>query len=594
MLFLSGLPEMRDSTEEAVPAHQDHSLQKTAEGGFMKNGMLVLLLMAAIFLKGSTTDAQPPDFLWAARGGGAGLDLGRSIATDDSGNIIVTGEFSSTAATFGDTTLTCGGDWCMFIVKYDEVGDFLWAVGADATDDVIGRGIAADDSGNVIVIGSFEDTATVGDTTLITPGDDDIFIAKYDRYGHFVWAAQAGGEDYDHGNSIATDDSGNVIVAGEFWSTAATFGDTTLINAGGCDIFIAKYDKYGHFVWAVQAGGASSDYGWDIDTDPSGNIVVTGRFAGSATFGDTTLFAAGARDMFVAKYDTAGTFLWAARAGGTGLTEGHGIAADGSGNSIVTGEFSNTATFGDSTLVAAGIQEDIFIAKYDSAGDFLWVAQAGGTGSDLGFDIATDDSGNGILTGYFSSTPATFGDTTLTSVGNWDIFIAKYDAAGGFFWVAQAGGIYGDFGQGIATDGSGNSFATGSFTSAPATFGDTTLTSAGEYDIFVAKLGVGVTGIEGEFIQPRSLELLQNHPNPFNHATSLRFWVADLGMVSLKVYDISGREIRTLVSEQKQPGTHAVLWDGRSDGGLEVPSGVYFSKLQAGSFVQTRKMLLLR
>ena len=99
-----------------------------------------------------------------------------------------------------------------------------------------------------------------------------------------------------------------------------------------------------------------------IDTDPSGDIIVTGRFAGSATFGDTTLVAAGARDMFVAKYDDAGDFLWAAQAGGTGLTWGYGIATDGSGNSIVTGEFSDTATFGDTTLVAAGIHEDIFIS----------------------------------------------------------------------------------------------------------------------------------------------------------------------------------------------------------------------------------------
>lgn len=133
-----------------------------------------------------------------------------------------------------------------------------------------------------------------------------------------------------------------------------------------------------------------------------------------------------------------------------------------------------------------------------------------------------------------------------------------------FLWAAQAGGAaHWDIAYAIATDSSDNSIVTGCFYDT-ATFGDTTLVSAGEYDIFVAKLGAGGTRIEGEFVRPRSFELLQNRPNPFNSATLLRFRTAESGMVNLKVYDVSGREVRTLVDEWRQPGSHTVLWDGRT------------------------------
>ena len=260
-------------------------------------------------------------------------------------------------------------------------------------------------------------------------------------------------------------------------------------------------------VWAKRAGGTSSDSGAGIALDGAGNSYVTGAFIGSATFGpgetnETTLTSAGDDDIFVAKYDASGDLVWAKRAGGTGFDAGIGIAVDGSGNSYVTGFFQGSATFGpgetnETTMTSAGFI-DIFVAKYDASGDLVWAKQAAGSRgatTDFGQGIAVDGAGNSYITGRFQGSAA-FGagetnETTLTSAGISDIFVAKYDASGDLVWAKRAGGTSRDSGEGIAVDGSGHSYVTGYFEDS-ATFGpgetnETTLTGAGDRDIFVAK-----------------------------------------------------------------------------------------------------------
>jgi hypothetical protein len=198
------------------------------------------------------------------------------------------------------------------------------------------------------------------------------------------------------------------------------------------------------------------------------------------------------------------------------------------------------------------------------------------------------------VTGRFSGT-ATFGDTTLTSAGGEDIFIAKYDGDGNFLWVAHAGGTKFNEGIGIATDGSGNSIVTGNFADT-VTFGDTTLTSAGQWNgnMFIAKLGSGVTGIAEEFAHPRSFNLSQNYPNPFNPSTTIRYNLPRTSQVLLSIYNILGQEIVTLVNAKQIPGDKSVVWDGRDHFGKQVSSGIYIYQVQAGDYSKSRKMVLLR
>ena len=122
----------------------------------------------------------------------------------------------------------------------------------------------------------------------------------------------------------------------------------------------------------------------------------------------------------------------------------------------------------------------------------------------------------------------------------------------------------------------------------PATFGDTTLTSAGHVDIFIAKLGI-VTGIEEEFALPPSFSLSQSYPNPFNPSTTIEFSLPQTGFVRLKVYNILGEVVATLVNEKLNVGTYTTQWNASG-----LASGLYFYRLQAGEFVDTKKLLLLR
>jgi len=284
---------------------------------------------------------------------------------------------------------------------------------------------------------------------------------------------------------VAPDGSGNVFLTGMF-KASADFGDTTLTSAGDYDVFVAKHDAAGNVLWAKSAGGADTDYGYGVAPDGSGNVFLTGTFKDSADFGDTTLTSAGRYDVFVAKYEAAGNVLWARSAGGAGPKEGWGAATDGSGNVLVTGLFYTSASFGSTTLTSVG-DGDVFVAKYDTAGNVLWARSGGSASFDYGSGVATDGSGNVFVTGT-AWDGAIFGGTTLTSAGSTDIFVAKYDAAGNVLWARSAGGAASDSGWGAATDGSGNVLVTGDFRDS-ASFGGTTLTSAGGTDIFVVKIG---------------------------------------------------------------------------------------------------------
>ena len=432
--------------------------------------------------------AQLSPWLWAQKAGGTGEDSGHSIAVDASGNSYVTGGFEGTAI-FGSTTLESSGSQDIFVTKLDNRGNWLWAKKAGGTDSDYGYGIAVDASGNSYVIGCFYSaTATFGSTTLTGNGYNNIFVAKLDSSGNWLWAKNAKESPYDYGHGIDVDASGNSYVNGDFSGTV-TFGSTTLTSSGGADIFVAKLDSSGNWLWANNAGGTSDECGNGIAVDDSGNSYVTGYFYDSATFSSTTLTNNGVYDIFITKLDSSGNWLWAKKAGGSSNDSGNGIAVDAIGNSYVTGYFDSNATFGSTTLTSNG-DYDIFIAKLDSNGNWLWAKNAGGTYNDYGYSIAVDASGNSYITGCFCGS-ATFGSTTLTSNGDYDIFIAKLDNCGNWLWANNAGGTSDDRGTSTAVDASRNSYVTGYFYDS-ATFGSTTLTSNGGYDtnIFVTKVHI--------------------------------------------------------------------------------------------------------
>jgi hypothetical protein len=471
---------------------------------------------------GSGAEAQELD--WATTGGGAISDRGLDIATDPRGSSYVTGFFQATA-TFGageanETMLSSAGFTNIFVAKYAPDGDVIWATsaGGSLTNPAIsdqGFGIAVDLRGNSYVTGRFGGKATFGageanETVLSSVGESDVFVAKYASDGTLLWATSAGGPDLDLGFDIATDLRGNSYVTGRFGDTA-TFGageadEAVLMSVGESDVFVAKYAPDGDLKWATSAGGSDFDLGSGIATDFRRNSYVTGDFRNTATFGvgeakKTVLSTRSSAfpDVFVAKYASDGTLLWARSAGGSDFDQGSDIATDLRGNSYVTGRFGDTATFGageadEAVLMSVG-ESDVFVAKYARDGDLIWARSAGGSDFDQGFGIAVDLRRNSYVTGLFRGT-AMFGvgeanETELGSRGLEDVFVARYAPDDTLLWATSAGGSEEDVGTGVATSPLGNSYVTGAFFGT-ATFGageanEAELTSAGSFDIFVAK-----------------------------------------------------------------------------------------------------------
>jgi hypothetical protein len=219
------------------------------------------------------------------------------------------------------------------------------------------------------VTGAFAGPATFASTNLTgsgTNGSSDIFVAKYDSSGGLLWVRQAGGTNEDQGDAIAADAAGNAYVTGKIFG-AADFGNTNVIGRGA-DVFLAKYDTAGNLLWARVAGGNNAIYGdggFGVTLDPSGNPCVAGYFSGIANFGPTNVPTAGLDDIFVAKYDDAGNLLWVRQAGGSDLDVGYAIAGDAAGNLYLTGFFVATAAFGSTNLMASSPSpyRDIFVAK---------------------------------------------------------------------------------------------------------------------------------------------------------------------------------------------------------------------------------------
>ncbi|MEM7283331.1 MAG: hypothetical protein AAF438_17070, partial [Pseudomonadota bacterium] len=211
------------------------------------------------------------------------------------------------------------------------------------------------------------------------------------------------------------------------------FGSTTLNTFGGSDIFLAKYDQNGAFQWARHAGSNSTgslggEAAQGLHVGPDNNPVMTGWFTGTANFEGVSLTSQGDREIYIAKYSDTGALLWVNRAGGTGPDIGNDVSSDANGNLYVTGRMFSTSDFDTVSLTSLG-GHDVFVAKYDSNGQLEWVRQAGGMDTvnyaDGSFGISTNEAGDSYVTGTFTQT-AYFGADSLVSLGDNDIFLAKY------------------------------------------------------------------------------------------------------------------------------------------------------------------------
>jgi hypothetical protein len=448
----------------------------------------ILLIFSC--LHGIFTFSQAPNFEWAQQfGGPSGFDYGKSLTTDLSGNVYTVGTFQDTA-TFGSTTLTSSGANDVFVLKTTPSGTVIWAQKFGGASNDYGEDIVTDSQGNVYITGTFYSSITLGSITLTSVGLKDIFVAKIDNAGNIVWAQRYGNSGINEINDITIDTSNNLFITGGFPSSI-TFGSTTLTSAGSKDIFVTKINSSGTVIWAKRFGGTGLDEGYGIADDAAGNIYVIGNFRQTISFGSTAFTAynqaTNNSDVFIVKIDQLGNALWAKQFGGTNNDNGEDIVVDLSGYIYVTGYFVGTSTFGSTTFTSSPGGEDVFVVKINTAGSVIWARQYGGNGIATSKSIATDSGGNIYVSGAFSGT-ASFGSSTVTSQGiDAQGYFLKIDSSGTVNWIERLGGLLHSHAYDIATDVSDNVYVTGYF-AGTLTFGTLTLTSQTSYNALLLKL----------------------------------------------------------------------------------------------------------
>lgn len=435
------------------------------------------------------------------------------------------------------TGINDGNQKNLIILKYNPSGNLLWTklYNSSQPGHIEPYTMAVDVNNNIIITGYIQRN-----------NNANVLIVKYDSDGSLLWANEYDSEFQlrDNAAIVKTDAAGNIFTGGRTQKNTLDF-----------DYLLLKYNSSGVLQWKSTYDGPSNLYDGilAIAFDNAGNIFVTGGSDG----------VNGASDYATIKYSPDGVQQWAAR-----YDEplqhyediAFDIAVDNSGNSYVTGtcptDVNNSA---------------IVTIKYDANGNELWKKRYTGTGAgrNLVFNMKIDVNSNLYIAGLSK------GINTSE-----DAVVVKYSSAGDQLWASRYVPVDGsvNYYYSIALDNSGDIIAAG--------------LSKKENDfnyIITSKYSqtTGISNVSGEV--PDNFSLSQNYPNPFNPETKIRFQIAKPEFVTLKIYNSLGKEVRTLLDGFRIPGTYEVNFSA-----LELSGGVYFYRMSAGNFEETKKMTLIK
>jgi len=553
-------------------------------------------LLLSTTLSTSQAQSAAPDWQWAKR-----IPLASSIipaaATDAGGNSIIIGSFLGNA-TFGNTILTSyepssSGD--SFVAKHDAQGAVLWVRQITGSREERPVDVKLDAAGNVYVVGTMETTTTFvdGNITLTSSvaGSTNLYVAKYDPAGTLLWARNFGGShagiDMLYGQAIAVSSTGVVYVAADL-KGQASFDATQVEIPTGTTPVLLQLSPNGAVQWAKAATietvtqvQAIARVAGSLSVDATGAAYLGGTLSGSLRFGSHTVSCSPTQQaLFLARYDAQGNPQWVSQSASTGsgnvlLTK---VTTDAAGNSYVTGDFgpgsgSNlNASFGPYTLTSQG-QNDAFLVKYDATGAPRWARSVGGTGFDHSGAITFSSNGDLLLGGYFTNTIALTPGVSLTSRGDIDIFLTRFNDQGTVQWAQQAGGPHGyEMINSLTTDANGNIYVHGQATYNTAFGSLLQVSSAGPFS-FAARLSNTVLNANNR----HETQALTLYPSPARGTADVKLGALPKGTV-LHLSDVTGRIVhqQTVSSEVAQlslPGLHAGLYALKAT----APNGEYYT-----------------
>ncbi len=465
----------------------------------------------SIFLSSFLTFAQ--QYNWSFGLGGVNNEFINSVDTDNSGDVYSTGSFQDNMDfdfTNGIFNINAQGPQDIFIQKTESSGGFEWARSIGSSGFDAGKDLVVDADGNIIVVGYFENAADFDPGTgtfnmsPIGPGYNG-FVLKLNPDGDLIWAKQLGSTGNTYVNSVDTDASGNIVIAGIFdLQTDLDPGAGSDLHTSSIDNdgFVAKLDLNGDFVWSHIIEADSTLRLQSVQVDGNGDIGLIGHFEKNINVdptGSATSYSFnGFEDIFVVKLNASGNFIWSEHFGSTGVDYGNDLAFDSNNNILLTGGFGGAIDFdpsaGNFTVSPTG-QRDIFTLKLDANGSFIWIKQAGSSSHSQGEGICIDPLDNIYTTGYFKfnvdfdpGPGQTILDPTLK-----DVFVQKLDKNGSFVWARQVGGDSDESGYDIALSSSNDLIIGGYFEdSADFDFGTGTIhhfSPGGSFSMFLTKWG---------------------------------------------------------------------------------------------------------
>lgn len=386
---------------------------------------LVASLASVLAHSGITAPAQ--NQVWIDQIGTSGGEGAQVAASDGSGGVFLSGY---TSGSLGGPSAGLADAW---LARYDGAGNQLWInqFGTAGSDDA--RAATPDGAGGVYLSGY-----TNGNLGGQSMGSTDAWLARYDSTGSQLWTRQLGTTSNESALASAMDNAGGAYVSGY------TEGNLAGPNVGFGDAWIARYDSAGNQAWIRQLGSSTDDYAFASAIDSAGGVHVCGYTRGNLAGPN-----AGGFDVWMARFDSAGNQVWIRQLGTSGNDSATAAAPDGAGGVYLSGQ--TDGTFGGPN---AGLA-DAWLARFDSAGNQLWMRQLGTSGQDYATASALDGLGGVYVTGY------TQGGLGGPSSGGGDTWLARYDGAGNKLWIVQLGTSDQDYGAAAATDQAGGVFVSG-------------------------------------------------------------------------------------------------------------------------------------
>ena len=527
------------------------------------------IALSILFCSANTfTQAQAPNIQWHKCVGGSGDEYFQNVIKLHDGNYLF---FGATASTDGDLKAKHGGNDA-FLLKTNGAGNIIWKKTYGGSGDDFFNYVVETSNGNLYAIGN--STSNDGQVHGNHGGDiyGDVWIVKTNCNGNFLQQHCYGGSGDELAfDAILTCDN---KIAFTGWSSSND-GDVSG-NHGDYDAWIVKLKSNGSIKFSTMLGDTGYD---DMSAihEINGQYIVTGT---KASVPSTTDHLENYYDAHAALLDNSGNIIWYHTYGGTRSDDGNFSVLTNDGNCVITGHTSSND--GD---VPDNVGFNSWVWKIDVAnnGNIIWQTHFGVVNDTAaGFSVFPTHDGGFVVVGAIAPNEE-------APFSTWDAYMGKVDADGTLLWTKQFGGSDFDALSGGVEEGD-NSLLISGYTFS--NDGDVS-GNHGNTDCWMVNLSAAGARIsEGSGSPFEKSEVgtgWKTYPNPFSTSTTISFSLSQSQNVSLKVYDVNGRLIKTLASTIFEEGEHQIVWNAE-----EVNAGIYFLKMQAVEFLKTEKLIVTK